>query len=128
MMCIFKVQINSCYAFLVQVHGDYSKEDIGAKVERPAEDTSMEGEQQQEVVGINQFSASEHALFVEELGQTICNPIDMVSSLSQILSLVDGYVLTKYPRTCLLFQYCLLHDIFEAVKAISHALPILFGI
>ncbi|ONK76792.1 uncharacterized protein A4U43_C03F32220 [Asparagus officinalis] len=35
---------------LMEVHGDYSKEDIGAKVDRPAEDTPMEGEQQ-EIVG-----------------------------------------------------------------------------
>ncbi|ONK76291.1 uncharacterized protein A4U43_C03F26070 [Asparagus officinalis] len=35
---------------LMEVHGDYSKEDIGARVDRPAEDTPMEGEQQ-EIVG-----------------------------------------------------------------------------
>ncbi|RZS05885.1 hypothetical protein BHM03_00036449, partial [Ensete ventricosum] len=34
---------------LMEVHGDYNKEDVGVKVDRPAEDVQMEGEA--EVVG-----------------------------------------------------------------------------
>jgi len=47
----FFIETNLLCICFFKVHGDYSKEDIGAKVDRPAEDTPMDAEQQPEIVG-----------------------------------------------------------------------------